>query len=142
MNLLEQYNDFVAAAEIVSQSETFKSTSIVGSIFSYSDSLKNASYLSMIEGNHLLNVENLGNMIKVLITSCLVFNLRLKKYEILNEFEITDNDSFDIDNLFEVLGKISYDIFENVLENKEGLNNDLINYLIKYHCYFNPDIVK
>lgn len=138
MNLLEQYKDFVEAAELASKNNEIKNSSLVGTIMSYSDSLKNAAYLSMVEGNHLLNLVHVKDILKILITSSLIFNFRLEKQTILNELEFNEYDSFEIDFLFENVGLLSYDMYKNVQEIEEGLSNELIIYLIKYYCYYNP----
>lgn len=140
MTLLEQYNDLLEAAKLASNNEKIQTSSIVGTILSYSDSLKNAAYLAMIEGNHLLEINNLKDILKVLITSSLIFNIRLKKIKDVKELEFLDNDSFDIDLLFRNVALLSFETYLNVEEEKEGINNDLIIFLIKYYFYYNPAI--
>lgn len=140
MNLLEQYKDFLEAAELAAKNNEIKTTSLVGTVMSYSDSLKNAAYLSMVEGNHLLNISNVKDILKILITTSLMFNYRLEKIEIINELEFIESDSFDIDFLFENAGLLSNEMFKNVQEEQEGLSNDLIIFFIKYYTYFNPSI--
>lgn len=142
MNLLEQYKDFLEAAKLASESNEIKTTSLVGTVMSYSDSLKNAAYLSMIEGNHLLKIKNVKDILKILITSSLIFNYRLDKIELINELEFLESDSFDIDFLFEKAGLLSNEMFKNIQEEQEGLSNDLILFFIKYYTYFNPIITE
>lgn len=73
----------------------------------------------MIEGSHLLNIDNLKNILKVLITSCFIFNIRLNKIKKFEELDFSEADSFDTDNLFEILGLLSYKIYENIIEKRK-----------------------
>lgn len=137
INFQEKYNDIVETARIASSNPNLNTRSIVGSISSYSDALKNSAYLEMIEGRHLIDYKNVKKSLESLILSTIVFSLRNDSFVINKDFDIDDNEDIEVDFLFENCGKLSNEIFLIIMEEKNILNCELINNLIKFYILIN-----